>query len=147
MGDRALVVFVSKKDSEVSPVIYTHWGGDSTPIRLVECFELMKGCRDDLAYVAARYVGLLHASTGGNTGMGMWNAPTGTFDEILATLSSGDYSHGDAGVFLVHIDEPTWKVEVFHGYGFQLVREPDPEHLKVQGLHIRSENLAELIDP
>jgi hypothetical protein len=36
----------------------------------------------------------------------------------LALVMDKDYSHGDAGVFLVNVDRDTWHAEAFNGYGF-----------------------------
>lgn len=115
MGDRAVIHFVDARD-EVSPGVYLHWGGSDVPALLRATFDLMATRRGDMQYTAARFVGVVHAGDkpGTNLSLGLWNAPDGG----LASIRHSDYSHGDAGVFIVHLDAYGWSIEMHGGYGF-----------------------------
>jgi hypothetical protein len=107
MGDRAIIVFHSGE--EISPAVYLHYHGDAVE-------ELLRGAKDrlradDAEYSAARFCGHCHDKIGGNTGLGLFNAPA-----TLAECKEKDFSQGDAGVFLV--DVATGHVTAYNGYGF-----------------------------
>lgn len=104
MGDRVLVQF--KNESEVSPAIYLHWGGEQAPELIKKCFEYMEGRRNNVAYTAARFTGICHEKTTGNLSLGLLQQTT--------ELTAQD-SHGDAGCYVVDLKNET--VNAFGGYG------------------------------
>lgn len=114
MGDRALVIF--KYGEEFSPTIYLHWMGHDVPELLQEHKVLMGDRNDDIAYAAARFVGICASKAPGqNTGLGMWNTdPKHIADDAALEASS----HGDAGVIVVSLPAFEWKA-----YGGYLARE------------------------
>jgi len=109
MGDRALVQFTD--GDTLSPCVYLHWDGDQMQTLLAKLLDqtqdLMKTRGPDVAYVAARFVGICHEARPGNLSLGLWNQDT--------VLTAGD-SHGDAGCFV--IDVRNWTVATVGGYGF-----------------------------
>lgn len=111
MGNRAVIVF--HNDRELSPCIYLHWSGEAVPRLLAAVRERMKGRDGDLHYTAARFVGICHDDIGGNTSLGMWNCrANGPKDETGLV----EHSPGDAGVFLVRVQD--WTVRRLCGsYG------------------------------
>lgn len=112
MGDRALIHVHNGK--ELSPCVYLHWGGSSVA-GLLEALEVQMAERTgDVPYATARLIGLAHERRPGNLSLGVWCA-----DETLEALQAepADYSHGDAGVFLV--DCRDWSVVTFGGYGLK----------------------------
>lgn len=111
MGDRAIVHFTH--GDEVSPAIYLHWGGGDVAEYLARCHARMLGRFGDVGYTAARFIGIAHQDIDGNTSLGTWN------EGDLATIRTPKYSHGDAGVFIVHLTPAgqPWQVEEHGGYG------------------------------
>lgn len=103
MGDRAIVIFHNKEKTQLSPAIYSHWGGDNIRDYIPRIKEFMVGRKDDVQYASARLCGLLHNDTPGNMSLGLWN----TSDEMLewSTEDWLEYSHGDAGVLFVNADD------------------------------------------
>ena len=101
MGDRALLIVHNATD--VSPTIYLHWSGHAVPNLIDDLKSLMADRTDDVAYAAARLVGLAHTQAPGNLSLGLWETPDAIRQAVLA--NSDDpleaYSHGDAGVVLV----------------------------------------------
>lgn len=67
---------------------------------------------DDVAYCAARFVGIAHDANPGNLSLGIWEKPKDFTDEA-AYLA--DFSHGDAGVFMV--DASDWSIRCYGGHG------------------------------
>lgn len=106
MGDRALIQFTDGDD--YSPITYLHWSGYKVREYLEALKERMKGREGDLAYTAARFVGICHDDIEGNLSLGLWNQ-----DKPLTE----DDSHGDAGCFVVNVE--TWDVQQLGGYGLQ----------------------------
>lgn len=105
MGDRAVVVFHSS--GYYSPGVYMHWAGSEVPRLLVAAKPVLRA--GDPSYAAARFCGVVHMdSPDSRTGLGLLDAPK------LEQLQSGQYSHGDAGVFVVDVD--TGDVQQFNGY-------------------------------
>lgn len=112
MGDRAVVTFHDGAEPEhrrFSPCVYLHWGGSDVRQLLEKALPRLR--QEDEAYSAARFCGVCHEETSGNTGVGLFDAP-----EDEAEARSPSFSHGDAGVFLVNVN--TWLVEAVNGYGF-----------------------------
>lgn len=105
MGNRVLIQFVNGKD--VSPCIYGHWSGGAAADTLKALRLQMSDRPSDIAYVAARCVGRLIGADDASTGFGLWNAPK--------KLTAKE-SHGDAGVFLVDIAKPVWRVTILDGF-------------------------------
>lgn len=112
MGDRALIQLKYKDDIngkvEYSPVLYLHWHGSSVGeiLQATNRRMLARGY-PDLPYTFARLVQIATAGDNEHTGFGVWNSETEHTD-----------SHGDAGVFIVDIDDPNmWKIKQFGGYG------------------------------
>ncbi len=97
MGNRANVQFTDGHD--VSPSVYLHNMGGMVQDLLSETKALMGG-RNDLEYIAARFVGVC-CSKDPNSGLsiGMQNEKN---TDIV--------DHGDAGVFIVDIN--TWTAKV-----------------------------------
>jgi len=102
MGDRPLLIVHYATD--VSPTIYLHWSGYAAPNLIDDPKSLMADRTDDVAYAAARLVGLTHTHAPGNLSPGLWETPDAIRQAVLA--SSDDplkaYCHGDAGVVLVN---------------------------------------------
>lgn len=124
MGDRAIVIFTD--GAEVSPAIYLHWNGTEVPAWLKEHKEMMADRTGDVAYAAARFVGIAHTKITGNLSLGMWNLTPEQIDRIRGAHPSTSpeteltaMSHGDAGVALVNVNDFTWK-----GYGGYLEEAP-----------------------
>lgn len=124
MGDRALIHFHDGK--RVGPVVYLHYCRGPGGVReLLDATERRMGDRSgDVDYTTARCIGLAHETRDDWSGVGVFNAPAGSYEESLASIRKEEYSHGDAGVFLV--DCRDWSVETFGGYGFDGY-EPDEE--------------------
>ena len=115
MGDRAIVHFYAPKDgAELSPAVYLHWSGSDVQSLLRETFELMRTRGADLSYTTARFIGICHTKLDGNLSLGVWNAPA----DGLKAARDPSYSHGDAGVFIVHLTSHGWEIEMHGGYGF-----------------------------
>jgi hypothetical protein len=129
MGDRAVVHFVGDRvgSQEISPAIYLHWQGYKVQELLRETFELMRTRGPDVPYTAARFIGICHTHSEGNLSLGTWNAPDGG----LAALRERDYSHGDAGVFIVHCSRSGWEIEMRGGYGFHESADSDLQRPRV----------------
>jgi hypothetical protein len=106
MGNRIVIQFVNGAD--VSPAIYGHWYGSHAGEALKGLRTQMADRPDSIQYVAARMLGVMIGDDKGSTGFGLWNAPK--------RLTAKD-SHGDAGVFLVDIAAPVWRVTVLDGSG------------------------------
>jgi len=110
MGDRALIIFTDGR--EVSPVIYLHWSGSKVPALLEQHKTLMASRGADVAYAAARFVGIVHATMPGqNLSLGMWNAEPNTIGAVLAADADelAEISHGDAGFVVVDVRDYSWK--------------------------------------
>ena len=124
MGDRALVVFTDRDESEFSPAAYLHWGGGAAVVEMLQ--KAVPRMRNgDVGYSCARFIGVCHEDMDGNCSLGCFNGP-----KDLAKAKSKDFSHGDAGVFLVNVG--TWEVKSFNGYGFGLTNNPDYESQTMQ---------------
>ena len=107
-----MVTFHDGAEPEIrrfSPCVYLHWGGSSVAELLKKAVPHMR--TEDVDYSAARFCGVCHNAYDGNAGLGVFDSPT---DDVEAR--SAEFSHGDAGVFLV--DTTTWLVEAVNGYGF-----------------------------
>lgn len=142
MGDRALVIVHDKEDNRVSPTMYLHHHGHNVPNLLRSWWEYMEGRHGDTEYGFARLVGVAHQAIPGPLSLGVWATPITPADEskpwvgqhidpagyadwlceqerayraTLDTIRGNDYSHGDAGVFLV--DCRTGEVTCHNGYG------------------------------
>lgn len=111
MGNRVLVQFTSTDANSVrfSPVIYGHWHGYYIYKTIELLRKQMADRPGDIAYIAARLAGRMCEEAGldKSTSVGIWNA-----DHILVEKDS----HGDAGIFLIDVSQPTWKVKVFAGW-------------------------------
>jgi hypothetical protein len=112
VGDRALVIFHDKAKKDYSPVVYLHWHGSDVGNLLKQLKALMAGRLDDVAYTVARFVGLAHEAIPGNLSVGIFEKHKDFLDqpEYLA-----DFSHGDAGVFMV--DASDFSCRCYGGYG------------------------------
>jgi len=106
MGDRVLIQL--KNGDELSPVLYSHWGGQEAPALIDEFHKKFLTERpDDLSYGFARLVGYaLRDNIDGTTGFGVWNS------KKPLTKADGDE---DAGAFLVDIRTLT----VHYGGGYK----------------------------
>lgn len=101
MGDRVLFIVHNKSagdmEVEYSPIIYGHNSGYAAPRLLAKLHERMENRRGDVAYAAARLIGIMHESIPGNLSLGVWNLPE-DFRKEAGYLT--EMSHGDAGVVL-----------------------------------------------
>ena len=104
MGDRVLFQVVSRREAEIGPVVYSHWGAESAPQTVSKLRARMGDRGPDVAYATARLVQLV-CSPEGNTGAGVWNA--------TAELAEED-SHGDGGCVVINCDD--WSVTTCGGY-------------------------------
>jgi len=71
----------------------------------------------DVAYAAARFVGIVHATMPGqNLSLGMWNAEPNTLTAVLSTDADElqQISHGDAGFVVVDVQDYSW--QAYGGY-------------------------------
>lgn len=111
MGDRALVIFYASET--VSPTVYLHWSGNDVPELLDELKERMQGRFGDIDYATARFIGGCHDRLPGNLSLGVFNNKFSINDLFDASVMK-KYSHGDAGVVIVNVDDFTWKA--YGGY-------------------------------
>lgn len=113
MGDRVLVTFTDD-NKNYSPAIYMHSMGSEAQ----ELIEQSVGSfrRNDASYSAARFCVEMGKRLTGIVGLGLVEGPVPTD----TGFSWADYSHGDAGVYVVHLT--TGEVQAHAGYGkpFQL---------------------------
>jgi hypothetical protein len=121
MGNRVLIQFVS--GPEVSPAIYGHWSGRRAAEVITRLRKQMADRPNDITYVSARCVARLIGADDGSTGYGLWNAPK--------KLTAKE-SHGDAGMFLVDISEPTWYVTVIDGRPYETGSLVDSANVRFQ---------------
>ncbi|KUO58138.1 MAG: hypothetical protein APF80_11935 [Alphaproteobacteria bacterium BRH_c36] len=112
MGNRALVIFHEHSRKVYGPVVYLHWHGGMVGEYLSQVRALMGERLDDVDYATARFIGLAHEDNRDALSLGVWEKPR-RFSDTKAWLE--EFSHGDAGVFLV--DAKTWEVRTFGGYG------------------------------
>src|SRR5437763_13243989 len=115
MGDRALIIFTDGE--QVSPVVYLHWAGAEVPALLEQHKALMASRGADVAYAAARFVGIVHATMPEqNLSLGMWNAAKDTTTAVRASDAEtlANMSHGDAGFVVVDVRDYSWKA--YGGY-------------------------------
>lgn len=112
MGDRALVVFHDHARKNYGPVVYLHWHGAMVGDYLCQLSHLMADRLNDVVYSTARFVGIAHEDNRCPLSLGIWEKPS-CFADDPAWLD--EFSHGDAGVFLV--DAQNWNVRCFGGYG------------------------------
>src|SRR5947209_3188759 len=115
MGDRALIIFTDGE--QVSPVTYLHWSGSDVPALLEEHRALMESRGADVAYAAARFVGIVHATMPNqNLSLGMWNAAKDLTTAVRARDAEtlANMSHGDAGFVVVDVRDYSWKA--YGGY-------------------------------
>ena len=73
----------------------------------------MEGRFGDISYACARFIGICHAAApGNNLSLGVWN----TTPEGVKCIEDedDDFSHGDAGVFVVNVTD--FSVKHFGGY-------------------------------
>lgn len=106
MGDRSLTTF--KDQHGYSPVIYMHWHGSDTRDFLAKAGPILR--KGDNTYAAARFCGFCHTEIDSNLGLGLFEPP----DPDEEGFDWDEFSHGDAGVFIVDIE--TGHVEVKGGY-------------------------------
>jgi hypothetical protein len=108
MGDRAVII-VTNNNGDAPVAMYLHNGGCGVGALLAEAAPKMRA--GDADYARARLCGVAHERSGGILGLGLFAGPK---DLEPATLKN--FSHGDAGVFVVNVD--TGDVETFGGYGW-----------------------------
>jgi hypothetical protein len=114
MGDRVVILFTDEQ-RELTPGIYMHWQGKNAPQMIRDGQSLMR--KDDATYAAARFCGFCHEATGRRTtGLGLLAPPAGKDDVI----DWDDYSHGDAGVYVVNVSDGTVEHHGGDGKGFKL---------------------------
>ena len=112
MGNRALVVFHDHARKVYGPVVYLHWHGAMVGDYLAQLKHLMSDRLDDVEYATARFIGVAHEDNRDALSLGVWEKPR-RFTDNATWLE--EFSHGDAGVFL--IDAKSWDVRCFGGYG------------------------------
>jgi hypothetical protein len=106
MGNRACIVFFDR--NRVSPTVCLHWHGDAVPAWLEQLKVLMTGRSSDAAYAAAKFVGICHASIGGNLSVGITSNDFSLTD-IRSADRMADQSPGNAGMVVVDTSDFTWK--------------------------------------
>ena len=109
MGDRALITFTDGEN--ISPVVYLHWAGAEVPALLEQHKALMASRGADMAYAAARFVGIVHATMPQqNLSLGIWNAAQDTRWAVIASDRDelANMSHGDAGFVVVDVRDYSW---------------------------------------
>lgn len=111
MGNRAIVVFHNKARNDYSPQVYLHWAGDMVQEYVDELETLMGDRRDDVAYQAARFVGICHQNNPGNMSLGIINLPDGFTD---STENFKALDQGDNGVFVVDCSD--YSIQQFSKY-------------------------------
>lgn len=116
MGDRVLVTFTDDGKSH-SPAIYMHWNGEDAAKMIRDAAPLFR--RGDEAYSAARFCGFCHTQIEGSLGLGLLSGPKPETDWE-------EYSHGDAGVYIVNVS--TGEVDAKGGYGKPFKLDPDKFH-------------------
>lgn len=116
MGDRAIVVF--RDGDDFSPCVYLHWNGMEVPKWLENAVPRMRN--GEVGYSAARFCGVCHEKIDGNCALGILPPP-----KDMQEATSDDFSHGDAGVFIVDVN--TWEVRNYNGYGedFKICKPPE----------------------
>lgn len=119
MGDRAVVVFTDDEGETYSPGVYLHWNGGQVPDLLKKALPRMR--TGDAGYSAARFCGVAHENIEGALSLGLVDAPER--DAGSKEFPWAEYSHGDAGVFLVDVN--TWKVDVKEGYAQSFDLDPN----------------------
>ena len=113
MGDRALVQFVNSNGC-VSPVIYLHEAGHKVAELLLKHHALMAGRYSDVGYSAARFIGMCHSDNpNSNLSLGCWDSGGEQLSE--------DDTHGDAGVFVINVDDKS--ITMGGGYGLVINRD------------------------
>lgn len=117
MGDRVLVTFTDKDNTDYTPAIYMHWAGDAAAELIRNAQPMLR--RGDPSYAAARFCGECHKSLTGELGLGLLDAPKPS----EPGFAWEDYSHGDAGVYVVNVDTGEVACHAGYGEGFQL--DPD----------------------
>jgi len=107
MGDRAIIVV--KSDDQIGCCgVYLHWCGCEALTMLSEAIPRMR--KGDQDYSIARLIGEFHNKLDGNTGLGVWPAPTKEdFENGFKA-----YTEWDAGVIVY--DCSTGKVTCHAGY-------------------------------
>jgi hypothetical protein len=117
MGDRALIVMHSPTKNRISPVCSLHWGGKTVGDLLEKTCARMTGRAGDPSYSFARLVGIAHEGIEGNLSLGVWCLKNQDYEAALNEIHSDDFTHLDAGVFIVNVDDSEWVVECWGGYG------------------------------
>lgn len=110
MGDRVLVTFTTN-DNDYTPAIYLHWQGHKAAEMIREAQPLMR--KNDPAYAAARFCGFCASQISGVLGLGIVPGPS-------AEVDWDEYSHGDAGVYVVNVETGEVQCHGGYGMGFQL---------------------------
>jgi hypothetical protein len=117
MGDRVLFV-CHDGGSEIAPAIYGHWCGYEALDMLAAAAPRMR--KGDVSYAAARLCGYLHEQNKGALGLGLIAPPESIEPDTLAK-----FSHGDAGVVAVNVNDGSWTLH--GGYLARRQSEPDEE--------------------
>jgi hypothetical protein len=115
MGDRAIILFTDGTD--VSPSVYLHWHGSRVPDLLDQHKTLMASRGADVAYAAARFVGIVHATMpDSNLSLGISNTGPAAQQAVIARdeIALAHLSHGDAGVVIVNVNDYSWRA--YAGY-------------------------------
>jgi hypothetical protein len=105
MGDR--VIFQVIDGSKFSPAIYCHNMGHAAGEICAQLANIMVDRSNDAAYTAAQVLRIASKDSEGPLGFAIWNV-----DRVLTV----DDSHGDAGVVLIDVYQPTMRFHVFGGY-------------------------------
>ena len=108
MGDRVLITFTQDGEN-YSPAVYMHWSGSEAPDMIRAAALVMR--KGDESYSAARFCGECHKALGmkhGPVGLGILPGPQ-------PNENWEEYSHGDAGVYVVNV--ATGEVQAHGGYG------------------------------
>ena len=97
MGNRAIVLFTSNTEGDISPAVYLHWHGSNVKAWLRDAALTMRIGSTD--YASARFCGYCASKIEGGLSLGLFAPPANLLPETLKS-----FSHGDAGVFVVNVD-------------------------------------------
>lgn len=108
MGDRVLITFTDDGET-FTPAVYMHWNGSEAADWIRAAARRMR--KGDAGYAAARFCGECHKQISGHNSLGLLDAP----NKGAAGIDWTEYSHGDAGVYIVNVS--TGEVSAWGGYG------------------------------
>ena len=109
MGNRVRIT-LTEDGERFTPSLYLHWGGSSALELCQKACNHMASRGADASYALARLTALACEAFPGTVSVGILDGPAD-----LAEAKSDDYSHGDAGVWVVTLTGSEWRIECFNG--------------------------------